>query len=73
MIFHCENKDKDSPFLFATRTCQMKVRKSSVDSVFLAVIYLNYDVFGSHSLWDSLGLQELNTLQMFFAKNVNFA
>ena len=51
----------------------MKVRKSSGDSVFLAMIHLNYDVFGSHSLWDSLGLQELDTQQMIFAEEVNFA
>ena len=73
MIFHCENRDKDSPFFVANPTCQMKVRKSSVDSVFLAMIYVNYDVFGLHSLWDSLGLQELDTQRMIFAEKVNFA
>ena len=51
----------------------MKVRKSSWDSVSLAMIHLIYDVFWSHSLWDSLGLQELDTQRMIFAEEVNFA
>ena len=53
------------PF-YSPRTCQMKVRKSSVDSVFLAVIYLNFDVFLSHSLWDSFGLPELNSVNRWY-------
>ena len=57
----------------ATLSCQMKFRKNSVDSVFLAMIYLNYDVFGSHSLWDNLGLPKLSNLQMVFAEKVKFA
>ena len=51
----------------------MKNRESSVDSVFLAMIYLNYDVFGSRGLWDNLGFPKLNTLQMGFAEKVKFA